>query len=93
MVSYCANPNCGAEFLYLHEGELFIIELPHDGVEHYWLCPACARYLRVVYDISEGAKVVPKARVLTANSSAGRPIRKPAPSETVRHGSFRHVWS
>jgi hypothetical protein len=93
MVSFCANPECGAEFLYLHEGELFVIELPHDGVECYWLCAACARDLRVVYNLPEGAKVVPKATVLhAANSSAGRAIRKPAASETVRHGSSR-LWS
>jgi hypothetical protein len=23
MLSFCANPDCGAEFLYLHEGEVF----------------------------------------------------------------------
>lgn len=63
MVTNCANPDCDAEFLYLHEGELFVIELPDKGAAHYWLCPSCAPYMRVVYDPSEGAKVVAKSGV------------------------------
>jgi hypothetical protein len=63
MVTNCANPNCSAEFLYLHEGEVFVIELPDNSVEHYWLCPSCARYLRVAYDESGGVKVVAKSGV------------------------------
>jgi hypothetical protein len=94
MVSYCANPDCGAEFLYLHEGELFVIELPNKGVERYWLCPTCSRDLRVIYHPSEGAKVVPKARVLDASClRGGSACKKPAGSETVYHGSSRHGWS
>lgn len=57
-VSNCANPECNAEFLYLHEGELFVIELPDKSVAYYWLCPSCATYLRVVFDPVEGAKVI-----------------------------------
>ena len=57
-VSNCANPECNAEFLYLHKGELFVIELPDKGVAYYWLCPTCAMYLRVVFDPVEGAKVI-----------------------------------
>ena len=58
MVSNCANPECNAEFLYLHDGELFVIELPDKKVAYYWLCPSCARNLRVVFDPVEGAKVI-----------------------------------
>ena len=58
MVSNCANPDCGAEFLYLHEGTVFTIELPDKSVQCYWLCKSCARHMRVVYDPSEGVKVV-----------------------------------
>lgn len=59
-VSNCANPECDAAFLYLHEGELFVIELPDKSVACYWLCPSCAKYLRVVFDPEEGAKVIAK---------------------------------
>ena len=57
-VSNCANPECDAEFLYLHEGELFVIELPDKSVAYYWLCPSCATNLRVVFDLAEGARVI-----------------------------------
>ena len=57
-VSNCANPECNAEFLYLHDGELFVIELADKKVAYYWLCPSCATNLRVVFDPAEGAKVI-----------------------------------
>ncbi len=60
MLLTCANPNCTAEFLYLHEGELFLIELSDRTVQRYWLCGACAPSMRVVYDPAEGIKLVPK---------------------------------
>jgi hypothetical protein len=47
MVSQCANPECGAPFLYLRHGKLFKIERPgysarHSRVEYFWLCGNCA---------------------------------------------------
>lgn len=72
MVTNCVNPDCDAEFLYLHEGELFVIKLPDNGVEPYWLCPSCAPYMRVVYDPSGGAKVVAKAGLLRVARSIVR---------------------
>ena len=57
-VANCASPECDAEFLYLHEGELFVIELPDKSVAYYWLCPSCATNLRVVFDPAEGARVI-----------------------------------
>lgn len=61
MLLNCANPNCTAEFLYLYEGELFLIELPDRTVQRYWLCGACARSMRVVYDVIEKTvKVLPR---------------------------------
>jgi hypothetical protein len=60
MVLNCANPNCAAEFLYLYEGELFLIELPNRTVERYWLCGACSPSMRVVYEPAEGVKVIAK---------------------------------
>jgi len=56
MVSKCANPQCGAAFLYLHQGKLFRIETdagwPQDPpdpsarkpirrLEYFWLCDDC----------------------------------------------------
>jgi hypothetical protein len=47
MVSRCANPDCGAPFLYLRPGKLFV--MPRSGfstrrsrVEYFWLCGNCA---------------------------------------------------
>jgi hypothetical protein len=57
MVSKCANPQCGAAFLYLHQGKLFRMETdagPHQDpvdpqtrkpvrrLEYFWLCDDCA---------------------------------------------------
>jgi hypothetical protein len=70
----CANPECGADFLYLYEGELIVFELPDRSVKKYWLCGACAPRMRVMYDPSEGVKIVAK---------------EPASGETDYGGSFR----
>jgi hypothetical protein len=92
MINYCANPDCGAEFLYLHEGELFVIRLPDNGVQHYWLCPACAPIFRLTYDPSEGSKVVAKSGGPDSTPSIVRmAIGKPAGIETVSSGSLRKV--
>ncbi len=82
MVKNCANPDCGAEFLYLHEGELFVIPFS-DHVENYWLCPLCAPSMRVAYDASQGARVVPRVQALDPvlpMIHAG--MRKPVTSDT-----------
>ncbi len=60
MLFNCANPDCSAEFLYLYEGELILMELPDQTVQKYWLCGACASHMRVVYDPSEGIKIAAK---------------------------------
>jgi hypothetical protein len=73
MLFNCVNPDCGADFLYLYEGELIVIELPDRTVRRYWLCGACAPYMRVVYDPCEGVKLVAK----------DVPLNKPADSETL----------
>jgi hypothetical protein len=94
MVSKCANPDCGAEFLYLHEGELFVIELPDKGVKHSWLCPSCAPHMRVAYDPSEGAKVVSKAGILDAVCCVvDEEIKKSTRSERAYKASSRQVCS
>lgn len=60
MLLNCANPGCSAEFLYLYEGQLFLIELPNRRVERYWLCRECSLSMGVIYDKSEGIKLITK---------------------------------
>lgn len=57
MLAKCANPSCSTPFRYLNEGRMFYVHLDGSSaglegaarqVEHYWLCEACARDLRVV---------------------------------------------
>lgn len=95
MVSNCSNPDCGTEFLYLYDGELFVLKLPNKGVEYYWLCPSCSPYMRVIYDTGQRAvAVVTRSGVLDAVRSVVRmAIKKPVASETVYRGSSRKVWS
>src|SRR5438094_7960815 len=58
MLSKCANPQCRAAFLYLHQGKLFRIETeagshqdpaadsgarkPVRRLDYFWLCEDCA---------------------------------------------------
>ena len=59
MLSSCLNPACNASFRYLYEGRIFTIERlvkSPDGlntermVEHYWLCAACSKSMKVVVE-------------------------------------------
>jgi hypothetical protein len=94
MVSHCANPECGADFLYLHDGEVFLIQLPDKTVECHWLCRSCAPNMHVVYMRSEGVKVVPRAGLLDLARSIGRAaMKKPAERELVYKGSSRKLLS
>lgn len=50
MVSECANPGCGAQFLYFGEGKLLTIRRQTGStsgwqVEFFWLCGDCARHM------------------------------------------------
>jgi hypothetical protein len=47
MVSHCANPACGAPFLYFSEGKLIVLKqrfssVKNTQVELFWLCNRCA---------------------------------------------------
>ena len=59
MVSNCVNPECTNEFLYLRDGELFVVRSQHS-VEYFWLCPECSVEYRVVYEPKRGALIVAK---------------------------------
>ena len=50
MVAKCTNPSCSAGFRYLHEGELFRLEVHpllnsnrSETVEYFWLCSRCSQ--------------------------------------------------
>ncbi len=52
MVSRCANPDCGAPFLYLRTGKLFVMprsgfSTRHSRVEYFWLCGNCSGNLTI----------------------------------------------
>jgi hypothetical protein len=64
MVSQCANPDCGAPFLYLREGKLFVIPRPgfaarHSRVEYFWLCGNCAAKLKIASSRDCGVRFAP----------------------------------
>ncbi len=61
MLSKCANPNCSAQFRYLHLGKLFhlcpipeIAKINEDCsgelYERFWLCDECCKRLTVIWD-------------------------------------------
>ena len=65
MVSQCANPECGAPFLYFRQGKL--IALRHRGetvrvgrVELFWLCRECANHITLEVKLQGGLKLIPK---------------------------------
>jgi hypothetical protein len=91
MVSKCANPNCPASFLYLHQGKLFRMAVESgktDGlsteirraqshVEFYWLCDDCSATMTLAYKQGLGVLAVPTAAPpLPVESTA--PVRSAA---------------
>lgn len=84
MVSKCANPQCRAAFLYLHQGKLFRIETdagshqypadpgtrkPVRRLEYFWLCDDCAAQMTLAR--RDGAVVtVPHAPMQTAATAS-----------------------
>jgi hypothetical protein len=69
----CVNPDCSAQFRYLHQGRLFEIEIQylktadsagqgtlHNGkgyVERCWLCDQCATHIALRFDPRRGLVV------------------------------------
>jgi hypothetical protein len=70
MLSKCANPECTARFLYLHQGKVFKFATSKDPgdpcgpkIEYFWLCGSCARDLTLVFNFNQRAvDVVPRPR-------------------------------
>ena len=63
MLSSCANPECGAEFLYFRQGQL--VPVPRratsetgSNVELFWLCGKCASHLDLQVALDGGVNVV-----------------------------------
>jgi hypothetical protein len=69
MVSECANPGCGAQFLYFGEGKLVTLRRPVQSpsgshVEFFWLCGDCARHMDLEVTSDGEMNVVPLDRSL-----------------------------
>lgn len=70
MVSRCANPSCGAQFKYLHEGRLYHF-VSNDkrvgpptsqssvGVPFWWLCARCCLAMALIHDGKSRVTLVP----------------------------------
>ena len=65
MVSQCANPGCGAQFLHFGQGQL--IAVPHRGklltestVELFWLCGLCASHLHMEVALNGAMNLAPR---------------------------------
>ena len=63
MLSKCANSECSAVFLYLHQGRLFKLETGVNPankpeikrkLEYFWLCEKCCQSLTLTYDRAAG---------------------------------------
>ncbi|MGB7191138.1 MAG: hypothetical protein WBD10_13430 [Acidobacteriaceae bacterium] len=65
MVNNCANPKCAKPLHYLREGRIFVFDAEANGdgglhcMEHYWLCGACSRTMRLE-KTAEGVRSVLK---------------------------------
>jgi hypothetical protein len=91
VVSHCANPECGNEFLYLRDGELFVIKpVPQSSTQYYWLCSSCAGHLRVVHDPRTGVAISSRLGMLEP-AGGTVPGKKPANGERFYGGSTRQM--
>jgi hypothetical protein len=64
------NPECSNEFLYLRDGELFVVR-SQKSVQYFWLCPSCAVSYRLVHDATSGARVIAKVVDEPSKTSCG----------------------
>ena len=87
MLAKCANPICGAPFLYLNQGRIFNVPAYGPGtqscawpqrMEHFWLCSSCLLTLTLAL---QNGKVEVRARYpqLTDGSApkAPKPVLSP----------------
>ena len=64
MVSQCANPECGAKFLYFRDGQVVAVEprenSPKSAVELFWLCNDCVQRMRMKVGPNGCMNLVPR---------------------------------
>jgi hypothetical protein len=65
MLSECANPGCGAQFLYFGEGKLLSVRrrvssFSGSNVEFFWLCSECSRHIDVETTLTGEPDFVPQ---------------------------------
>lgn len=71
MLSKCSNPDCSADFRYLHTGRLFRFDSRKGaevgngsaqkapkGIEFFWLCEDCAAKFTLVPDAAAGMRII-----------------------------------
>ncbi len=67
MVSQCANPECGAPFLYFRDGKLFAVRrsgaADQERVEFFWLCGECNLRLKMEVTPRGDTNLVPQPRM------------------------------
>jgi len=78
MVSQCANPACGAQFLYFGEGQLITVRhraslAGEPTVEFFWLCGECATEMRLEVELDGAMNLVPRA---VHAGPASRPLKE-----------------
>ncbi len=69
MVSECANPACGAQFLYFGEGKLLALRRQTTSaagshVEFFWLCGDCAKHMDLETTLDGDMRLVPQETAL-----------------------------
>jgi len=73
MVSQCANPACGANFLYFGEGQLITVRRhahssTESTVEFFWLCGECASRMNLEVESDGEMSLVPRTHAAHACS-------------------------
>lgn len=85
MLAKCANPICGAHFLYLKQGRIFNVPVycadypsrtAPQRVEHFWLCSNCCTTLTLTWRDGQ-AVVQARYRLLTEGGGPGSTPARP----------------
>src|SRR5207237_8900526 len=106
MLSKCANPQCRAAFLYLHQGKLFRIETeasshqdpaadsgarkPVRRLEYFWLCDDCASQMRLA---RKNGEIVTVPREQTRAAATASCVHRTFSGEYFPVCAFQTVFS
>lgn len=75
MVHQCANPGCGKPLRYLHEGRIFVFDLPDPNVpvpahgrrarrlQSFWLCGRCSEVMVLEQTAEMQVRVAAKTKM------------------------------